>query len=200
MIDARELFKSGRRYRGFVRYRGEYIPSTFTVFPLNARELRLKYFFPTNVMDTLKKGDIIYCLLEEGNNLVAELRVVREEEKSVKVSVDFVSKDRRSLPRVKVEGFLDIKAYLVCSDQRVEGNIVDISMSSLSIRTERRINSSGCTVEIIYDPYRIVLNCKVIRQDEGKIVVVPEENNRDMVTILGKIYSDLFLKAQRLLT
>lgn len=198
MIDAKKLFKSGKRYRGFASVGGNYVPVGFNVYPISSEEIRIRHLFPSRVGDKIKEGSLIYVLLEDEEKLVAEVRIVRREERGILASLDFVTEDKRKLPRVKVEGFLDVEAEILCQGSLYTGKVVDLSLSSVGIKTEGDIPSGECELTIKYRNKLSKFTGKVVRKDESITVFEILNGNNEMTELLQRIYADLFLKAQRL--
>ncbi len=79
---------------------------------------------------------MLYVLVEEEQRSVAEMRVLSKESGSVVASLDFVVEDRRRLPRVRIEGFIEMEAELSCGGSTLKGKVIELSATSLSIRGE----------------------------------------------------------------
>ncbi len=197
MIDAKKLFKSGKRYRGFAQIMGNYTPVTFSAYPMNTREIKLKYVFPSSLVKYMKKGNMIYALIEDVGYLIAELRISESKDRSAIAVLDFVSEDRRKLPRVKVKDILDVKADIFCGEKSYMGEVIDISMASLSIDVDENVPSGECEVLLIYRNLKTSIKGKVVRSAEKTVVFEVVDGSTDMMSFLGRIYSDLFLKIQR---
>lgn len=197
MIDAKRLFKPGRRYRGFAPIGGRYVPVGFNLYPINTKEVRIRYLFPPRVGERIREGSVLYVLVEDERKLVAEIRVVRKGEKEVVANLDFVTEDKRKLPRVKVEGFLEIEASLSCGGKAYTGKVVDLSLSSVSVRTELIPTSEECELSVKYRNTFLKLKGRVVRREEGVAVLEILNGNNEMAELLQRIYADLFLKAQR---
>jgi len=137
VTDATKLFRSGKRYRGFVNVEGSYLPITFTAYVVNTRDVKLKYVFPSSLIDKFAEGTVLYVLIEEEEKLIGELRITKkdEEKKVLFASLDFTTRDRRKLPRILVKGSLDISGKVYCGGEEAEGKVIDISMSSMSLKT-----------------------------------------------------------------
>jgi hypothetical protein len=196
MMDAMTLFKSGKRYRGFVNTEGEVFPSTFNVFPLDSNKVRIKYVFPTTLTPKIKTGTTFYTLIEDQENRIGELRVASIGEKDFGAVLMFVGKDRRRLPRVKVEGILNIDAILERDGVKVAGALRDISLVSASLRTDAELLKGRWRLTVIYRGIKSSFKCNLIRSEKG-MSIVEFETSADVVELLSKIYSDLFLKVQR---
>ncbi len=194
MIDAKSLFIPTKRYRGLAPFRKGYVLITFNVTPLNEKEVRLRNVFPSNILEKLKNGDVIYTLIEGEKKLIAELRVLRIEGKSIVASLDFLVEDRRKLPRVKVKGLLDVEIEVRCLGITYKGNLVDLSLSSLSVN--RRLPKGECELTLSYKDRKINLKGKVVRTSTNSAVEITDINT-EITDFLGEIYSDLFLKVQR---
>ncbi len=199
MIDARKLFISGKRYRGFAPVGETYIPVAFSIYPLDEKEVRLRHLFPSSVVGKIGEGSVVYALVEDGKKLVAELRVLKAESdgKSFTASVDYITKDRRALPRVRVEGLLEIEVEVRCGSESYRGRLLDISIQSLGVKVDRRAPCSECELTMSYGGRKINLRGRVIRCDDNIAVIETAGDNPDMVSLLGRIYSDIFLKIQR---
>lgn len=199
MTDATKLFRSGKRYRGFVQTDETTLPVTFTVYPVNAKEVRLKYLFPISMMDRIRKGTVVYILIENEERLIGELRVVEtdSESKTITTSLDFVTRDRRKFPRVFVKGILDITVKLSCEEGEIAGEVVDLSMASLGVETGRDLREQECDVELSYRGHRIRVRGKVVRSSEGVVILEFINGNSEVTNFLSRVYSDLFLKTQR---
>ena len=197
MTDATKLFRSGKRYRGFAPAGGRYVPVGLTIYPVNNKEVRLRHIFPSKVGEGIKEGDVLYVLVEDDRRLVAEIRVLGREERGVLASLDFVTEDKRKLPRVNVENLLEIEATVTCGDKKYSGKLVDLSLSSISFRTGEILPTGECELSIRYRGMNVRLRGKVVRSQEDLTVLEVLSGNNDMVELLQKVYSDLFLKSQR---
>ncbi|WP_457600360.1 PilZ domain-containing protein [Hydrogenivirga sp.] len=199
MTDATKLFRSGRRYRGFLQTEEGFAPVTFTIYPLNAKEIKLKYVFPTTLIDRFREGNILYVLIEEGEKLIGELRITQRdpEKRSIVASLDFVTKDRRKLPRVKVGGILDITAKVYCEEGEFTGKVSDVSMASMSVNLDTEVKPQECEVEIVYRGLKTKVRGKIVRSSKGTLILEFIEGNSEITNLLSKVYSDIFIKAQR---
>ncbi len=199
MTDAVKLLKAGKRYRGFLSSDSAYIPVTLTVYPLDARSIRIRYIFPPSISPRVRRGSTIYLLVEEGRNNIAELRVVKSESKEIIAVLDFVSEDRRRIPRVKVEKILEISAEVACGDRVLKGEVIDISLTSLSVRLGEKPAGEAvdCLLTIHFGGIKTAVRGRVLRTGEGVTVFEVREGNGDMVALLRKVYSEIFLKIQR---
>lgn len=195
MIDVRKLFQSGKRYRGFAPVDGVYTPVTFNLYPVGGKEVRVRYLLPLKVFENLKEGDVVYALVENEKNLIAEMRIKKKEDRSLEAEVDFVTEDRRKLPRVSVKGLLDVRVEAVCSGRIYEGSLVDISLTSLSVDTG--FPEGECELYLTYRNRKVKVIGKVIRSGPEGSAVEVKEGSGDMIDLLGRIYSDLFIRAQR---
>lgn len=198
MIDAKRLFKPGRRYRGFAPIGGRYVPVGFNLYPISTKEVRIRYLFPPRVGERIREGSVLYVLVEDERKLVAELRVVKRSEREVVANLDFITEDKRKLPRVKVEGFLDVEASLTCGGRVYTGRVVDLSLSSVSVRTEMTPPLEECELSIKYRNTFLRSRGRVVRREEGVTVLEIVNGNNGMTELLQRIYADLFLKAQRI--
>lgn len=195
MTDARRLFRSDRRYRGFFPCGSSYVPVHFTVYPVDDREVRIKDLFPLRVLESLREGDTLYVLTED--RLVGELRVLRKGERDVLASLDFLTEDRRSLPRVKVEGILDVEVSVRCGNEEHSGKAVDLSLNSLSAKIGKSVSCTECEVGLRYGGRRVEVKGSVVRSAPDLVVLQILEGTEEMVDLLNKVYSDLLLKLQR---
>ena len=197
MTEAVKILRSGKRYRGFLSQDSTYLPVTLTAYPIDSKNVRIRYIFPVSLNEKVYRGSIIYLLIEDKGNLIAELRIVRKEGKDFLAVLDFVTEDRRKIPRVKVEHLLDIEAHVECGGRIVKGNVVDISLISLSIRLSEKPLVNECTVTVIFQGLKTLLRTKLLRFSDGTAVFEVVEGNGDMVAFLRKVYSGIFLKVQR---
>ncbi len=197
MTDSRALFRSGRRYRGFLQTDRGAVPVTFNVYPLTPDEVRLKHVFPTNVADSLERGSVIYILIENDRPMVGELRILSGGGRFIPARLDYVTEDRRKLPRVKVKGVLDIKADIVCSSGEYRGDVVDLSMTSVGVDVGADIPPQKCDVHLSYGDTRVHLKGRVIRSSDGFVVVEFGDSDAEMTDLLSRVYTDLFLINQR---
>ncbi|RLJ71133.1 PilZ domain-containing protein [Hydrogenivirga caldilitoris] len=199
MTDATKLFRSGKRYRGFAQVNGGYQPVAFTLYAVNEREVRLKHIFPNSLTSRFKEGNVIYVLIEEEKRLIGELRVVENDpdKKFILARLDFLTEDRRKLPRVSVEGNLDIEAKLTCGGKRFEGKVRDISLASASIEVGTDLKEQECEVELNYRGFKTRAAGKVVRSSGGSVVIEFTSDADDIASLLSRVYSDLFLKLQR---
>ncbi len=197
MTDSRALFRSGRRYRGFVSTDRGAVPVTFNVYPLTPEEVRLKHIFPTNITERLSRGSVVFVLIENEKPLIGELRILSPGGRFIPARLDYVTEDRRKLPRVKVEGILDVEAELACRTGHYTGRVVDLSMASLSIDTGVDLSPQNCSVQLSYRDTQAQLKGRVVRSFNGTVVVELENSDSEMTDILGKIYADIFLINQR---
>ncbi len=198
MKETSKLLRSGKRYRGFLEVSGRFMPVTFNLYVINEQTLRVRYLFPTSLAKYLREGKVLYILLEEGTrNLIGEARVVKTEERGAVLSLDFLTEDRRKFPRVKVGGLVRVKALLRCGGEEIEGDVEDISFSSLSVKTGRDIKGRECELTLDYKGIRYSLMAKVIRSEGGITVLEISGGNHSFTEIFGKIFTELFLKAQR---
>ncbi len=199
MTDATKLFRSGKRYRGFVSLNGGSLPVTFTAYVVNTREVKLKYIFPSKLFDKFTEGTVLYVLIEDEDRLIGELRITKKdvEKKVLLASLDFTTKDKRKLPRILVKGILDISAKVHCGNAQVEGKVVDISMASMSLEANESIEEQECEVELTYRGRKTKVKGKVVRSDGNSIVIEFLEGNHEITNFLSRIYSDVLLKTQR---
>ncbi|NPA41219.1 MAG: PilZ domain-containing protein [Aquificae bacterium] len=199
MIKTTRLFKPGKRYRGFLQTERGYIPITFNLYPLSNDKVRIKYPFPAKLLQKLKPGAVVFTLVEEDKYRIAEIRVVEIEKdgKSVIASLDFITEDKRKLPRIPVGDFLDITATVECEGEALEGKVSDISLTSLAVETGRKKEPSECEVVINYKNRKFHFVGRVIRSSENKVVLEIDENNTEFINLVSKVYSELFLKTQR---
>ena len=197
MIDAKKLFRSGRRYRGFAPVGGNYVPVGFNVYPVSPEQIRIRHLFPSKVGEKVREGSIVYILLEDEQKLIGEVRILKREERGLLASLDFVTEDKRKLPRVKVEGFLDIDAGISCQGSEYTGKVVDLSLSSVGIRTDADIPSGECEITIKHRNRTHKFKGRVVRRDASITVFDILNGNNEMTELLQRIYADLFLKAQR---
>ena len=195
MIDVRKLFRSGRRYRGFAPFEDVYTPVTFNLYPVGDKEVRIRYLLPLRVFEDLREGDIIYALIENEKNLIAEIRIKRKENRSFEAEVDFVTEDRRKLPRVRLKGILDVQVESRCGGRTDRGSLIDISLSSLSV--DRELPEGDCELYLSYKNKKVKVYGKVVRSGPDGSAIEIMEGNGEMTDLLGRIYSDLFMKVQR---
>ncbi len=195
MIDTRGLFQPGKRYRGFAPLEGSYVPMTCNVYTLSKEEVRLRYILPMKLQEQLKEGDTLYILVERGKNVVVETRVVRKEERAIVCHVDFVSEDRRKLPRVKIRGLVDVIAKIKCGDREIEGEVIDLSLSSLSVN--KNLPQGECELSLIHRGRTIKVRARVVRSSEENSALEVISGNGEMAELLGRVYSELFIRAQR---
>ena len=197
MTDATKLFRSGKRYRGFAPAGNRYVPVGLTVYPVDSKEVRLRHIFPSRVGESIKEGDVLYLFLEE-ERLVAEIRILKREERGMLASLDFVTEDRRKLPRVSVEDLLDIEANIICGGREYTGRVVDLSLSAVSVRAGVSLPSQECEISIKYRSTVARLKGRIVRSEENLTVLEIVNGNSEMVELLQRVYADLFLKVQRL--
>jgi hypothetical protein len=198
VTDAFKLLRSGKRYRGFLEVRGNFIPVTFNLYVVSGQALRVRYMFPTTLTEHLKEGKVIYILLEEGSkNLIAEARVVKVEEKGALLSLDFVTEDRRRFPRIKLGGLVKVRAKVRSGGKETEGEVEDISFGSLSVRTGSEIGGGECEVTLEHRGVQYTLRAKVVRSEGDLTVFEILEGNHSFTELLGRVFTELFLKAQR---
>lgn len=197
MTDSRALFRSGRRYRGFVSTDRGAVPVTFNVYPLTPEEVRLKHIFPTNITERLDRGSVVFVLIENEKPLIGELRILSPGGRFIPARLDYVTEDRRKLPRVKVEDVLEVKAELACRTGHYTGRVIDLSMTSISVNTGVDLAPQNCSIQLSYRDTRVQFRGRVIRSFNGTVVVELGNDNPEMTDILGKIYTDIFLINQR---
>jgi len=211
VTEAVRILRSGKRYRGFLsddssyvqRYRGflsddsSYVPVTMTAYPIDARNVRMRYLFPVSLGERVRRGSIIYLLIEDRGNRIAELRVTKKEGKDILAVLDFVTEDRRKIPRVKVEGILEIEAQVECGERALRGKVVDISLLSLSVRLGQEPPEGLCRITVVYEGLKTTFSAKKLRYSDGIGVFEVKESNGEMVGFLRKVYSGIFLKVQR---
>ena len=197
MTEAVKILRSGKRYRGFLSQDTTYLPVTLTAYPIDSKNVRVRYIFPASLNDKVHRGSTIYLLIEDKGNLIAELRVVKKEGKDLMAVLDFVTEDRRKIPRVKVEHLLDIEARVECGGRILRGKVVDISLMSLSVRLSEKPTRNECTVVVIFEGLKTSLRTRLLRFSEEIAVFEVVEGNGDMVGFLRKVYSGIFLKVQR---
>jgi len=197
VTDSRALFRSGRRYRGFLQTEKGAVPVTFNVYPLTPEEVRLKHIFPTNVADSLERGSVLYVLIENEKPMVGELRILSGGKRFVPARLDYVSEDRRKLPRVRVKGTLSIKADIVCAAGEYRGEVVDMSMSSIGVETDVNLPPQECEVHLSYGDTRVHIKGRIVRSSGGLVVVEFSESDAEITDLLAKVYTDLFLINQR---
>jgi len=197
VTDSRALFKSGKRYRGFITTKEGTIPVTFNVYPLTPDEIRLKHIFPASITDKLKKGDAVYIMIENEKPLIGKFKILNKDKAFFSARLEYITEDRRKLPRIKVESLFEIKAQLLCGSERLEGKVLDLSMTSLRIQIHKDISVKKCEVVLIYGNKKIRRFGKIIRSEKGAIIVELLESDGELTDILGKIYKDLFLINQR---
>jgi len=198
VTDAKELFKPGKRYRGFAPVGARYVPVGLNIFPVNPKEVRIRHLFPSKVAEKIREGDILYVLVEDEEKLVAEIRIVKKEERGILANLDFVTEDKRKLPRVKVEDLLEVQGTVTCRGVEFSGRVIDLSLTSVSIRTGSEPPLEECELTLKYRSKMVRLKGRVVRKEDGVTVLEIVNGNNAMVEFLQKIYSDLFLKAQRL--
>ncbi len=194
----REGLRSGKRYRGFLEVSGNFLPVTFNLYTLNERSVRIRYLFPTSLSKHLSEGKVLYILVEEGRkNLIAEARVVKVEERGAVLSVDFITEDRRKLPRIKIKGAVKVEAVVRCSGREVKGEVEDISLSSVSVSTDGEVWGGECDLTLIHGGRRYGLKARFIRS-EGKVSVFEVSSGSNALTeLLGRVFTEMFLKFQR---
>jgi len=197
VTDSRALFRSGRRYRGFVSTDRGAVPVTFNVYPLTPEEVRLKHIFPTNITERLDRGSVVFVLIENEKPLIGELRILSPGGRFIPARLDYVTEDRRKLPRVKVEDVLEVKAELACRTGHYTGRVIDLSMTSISVNTGVDLAPQNCSIQLSYRDTRVQFRGRVIRSFNGTVVVELGNDNPEMTDILGKIYTDIFLINQR---
>ncbi len=118
-------------------------------------------------------------------------------EKEIRASLDFVTEDRRKLPRIKVEGLINVKANVRCGQKEAEGKVIDMSMSSVSVRVTVSPSSEVCLLDLYYGGRRAGIKGKLIRSSDNVAVFEVIEGNGELTELLSKIYTDLFLNTQR---
>ncbi len=197
MTEALKIFRSGKRYRGFLSQDTAYVPVTLTAYPIDAKNVRVRYIFPASLGDKIRKGSILYLLVEDRGNRIAELRVIRKEGRDFIAVLDFVTEDRRKMPRVRVEDLLDIEAQVDCGGRKLRGKVIDISLVSLSVRLDEEPQENNCRVTIMYEGLKTSFRASLTRFSDGFAVFEVREGNGEMVGFLRKVYSGIFLKVQR---
>ena len=197
MRGIKHLLKPAERYRGFVNIDNSFLPLTMNLLPVDDLRVRIKNIFPTSLMGRIRKGSVLFILLEDESNSIAELRVAGIRERDILALVDFISEDRRKLPRVRVSGLLDMKAILECEGIRVEAQVEDISLTSARLVAGSPVPFRECLITFVLDGSRITLRGKVIRAEENSAVVEISQEDGTMTSLLGRVYSKLFLKMQR---
>ncbi len=198
MTDALKLLRSGKRYRGFLEVSGNFMPVTFNLYKINDQALRVRYLFPTSLMKHLKESKVLYILIEEGNrNLIAEARVVKPEERGAVLSIDFVTEDRRKFPRIRIKDFVSVEAVIRCGNREVRGVVEDISFVSVSVATPEEVKGERCEVVLVHKGMRYSVRAKVVRSGGGLTVLEILEGNHGFTELFGRIFTEMFLKAQR---
>ena len=197
MRGIKNLLKPAERYRGFVNIDNTFLPFTMNLLPVDDLRVRIKNLFPTSIMGRIRKGSVLFILLEDESNSIAELRVAGIREREILALVDFISEDRRKLPRVKVSGLLDMKAILECGGIRVEAQVEDISLTSARLVANSPVPYGECLITFVLDGSRATLRGKVIRTEGSSAVVEILQEDGAMTTLLSRVYSRLFLKMQR---
>ena len=197
MIEIKGLLKPAKRYRGFVSSEDSFLPVTMNLFPVDGVRVRLKNLFPTSLRGRIGKGTVVFLLLEEDRNSVAELRVIESGDREALALVDFVSEDRRKLPRVKVAGTLEVKAVLECGGRKIDAVVYDVSLTSVRLSIDKPPPSGDCLITFILEGSRFTVRGRVIRSEKDSVVVRVYEEGGAMTGFLSKIYSLLFLKIQR---
>jgi len=196
VIDATKILRSGRRYRGFLSVNRFYVPVTMTLYPVDSKTVRIRHLFPTSLVQRVKKGTVIFILIEDERSRIGEIRVVGIGEKEITGVLDFVSEDRRKLPRVKVDGILDIPAVVQVGKENYRGRVVDISLVSVGVSPDMRIVGDQCTLTLSFKGIKTALRGRIRRSEDG-FAVIEVEGNGDMVDLLSRVYSELFLSVQR---
>ncbi len=189
-----ELFRPGKRYRGFLQEEEDTFPLTFNVYPLGDKNLRLKYIFPAGLLHKIREGYVIFALIEDRDFMIAELRIVEKEKGALLASLDFVTKDRRKLPRIRVEN-MDIKAELECEGKSLEGKVLDLSVTSLAVSSPQAVENVTCTLTILYRGRKFRFNSRVMKSYNHKVVLSVEDGS--FTSFVSRVYSDLLLKVQR---
>ncbi|MDQ7038193.1 MAG: PilZ domain-containing protein [Aquificota bacterium] len=198
MTDAFKLLRSGKRYRGFLEVSGNFLPVTFNLYTVSGQAVRVRYLFPTTLAKELKEGKVLYILIEEkSKNLIAEARVVKTEEKGAVLSLDFITEDRRRFPRVRVKGLVSVPCLVRLRDSSVEGEVEDISFSSFSVRTDRDVPQGEYEVVLTHRGIQYRVKGKVVRSGGGVSVFEVMDGNGSFTELFSRVFTDLFLKAQR---
>ena len=197
MTEAVKILRSGKRYRGFLGQDSSFVPVTLTAYPIDARNVRIRYIFPISLGDRVRKGSTLYLLVEDRGNRIAELRVIKKEGRDFIAVLDFVTEDRRRIPRVKVEDLLDIEAQVDCGGRILRGKVVDISLISIGIRLVEKPQGGACRITVIYEGLKTSFTASLKRFADSVAVFEIKDGNGDMVGFLRKVYSGIFLKVQR---
>lgn len=197
MIDMRELLKSGKRYRGFAPFGSAHVPVSLSVYVINSRDVKLRHVFPAKVFQSLKEGDIVYVLLEKNQNHILELRITRKDGKDLRARLDFITQDRRKLPRIFVDGFLVVEAMLRCGGKTYKGIVRDISMSALAIKVAGDMPPCEREFTISYGELSLPVKGKVIRRENDTVVFELEDTSLSFLELLHRLYSDILLSIQR---
>ncbi len=199
MTEKGKLFRPGKRYRGFAYYMGGYLTVTMTISPIGEDKVKIRYLFPTKISDKLKEGELIYVLIEDKGRLIAELRITQKDDqkKLLVADIDFVTEDRRKLPRVKVKDLVDVEVEIDCDSASLTGRVIDISMVSFSAEVQGGDVREDCVVKFTFKNLTYSVHAKKVRSQGGVVVMSIEGGNGSITELLTKIYAELFLRAQR---
>ncbi len=194
MIKPTKLFRSGKRYRGFVQGKEGATPVTFNVYTVDDKTIKVKYLFPNRLAREIGKGSVIFALIEDKDYMVAELRILKEEKGYFLASLDFVTKDRRRLPRICVEG-MDIKAEIECGDRSFKGRVLDLSMTSIAVSLQNTLEGVMCQLTLVYKGRKFKLSARALKSYNHKVVFTIEGG--EFTSFVSRVYSDLLLSLQR---
>jgi len=97
-----------------------------------------------------------------------------------------------------VAEMLEVQGTVACKGVEFSGRVIDLSLTSVSIRTGSEPPLEECELTLKYRSKMVRLKGRVVRKEDGVTVLEIVNGNNAMVEFLQKIYSDLFLKAQRL--